>query len=121
MVADFILRAVSSDMVSDVCPRSQPVYFCAFEEEKFLIRTPVGMVYRNGVLFDNGVRMCSRVMVLGAFTRSKARDAEIVIIAGRMRAQDANLDSKYVRPSTRSSAVTNKHTVEVTSTEQTSQ
>jgi hypothetical protein len=91
MVAYLILSAVTTNVVSDIGPRAQTINLSTLKQEKLLIRTPVRLEDRDGVLFDDLEGVCRRVVVLGALTSGEAGDTEVVFMTGRMRAGNSDL------------------------------
>lgn len=78
-------------MVGNVCPRTESVDLGSLEQQQFLISTPVLLKYRDRILFDDLEGMCRRVVVLGALPASEAGNAEVIFMAGGMRAGDSDL------------------------------
>jgi hypothetical protein len=91
VVSHFVLGAVAANVVGDIGPGAKTVDLGALEQKQLLIGTPVGLEYRDRVLFDDLEGVGLRVVVLGAFPAGEARNAEVIFRTGGMGAGNSNL------------------------------
>lgn len=91
MVTDLVLAPVATNVVGDICPRPQPVDLGALQEEKLLVGAPFSVEYRERVLLDDSVWMCCGLMRVAGRAVGEAQDAEVILVAGAVRASNANL------------------------------
>lgn len=91
MISDFILVPVASYVICNICPRSEPIYLGALQEEKLLVCSPFPVEYRKGVLLDNAKGMCGWIMCIAGGAVRKAVYAEVVFITCAMRTAYADL------------------------------
>lgn len=91
MIADLVLVAEAADVVGDVGPGAKAVDLGALEKEEFLIGTPVSVEDGEGVLLDDAVGVGLGAVRAARLAVGEALDAEIIVVAGAVRASDADL------------------------------
>lgn len=82
MFADFVFVAEASDMIGNIGPRAESVYFGTLEEEQFFVGTPIAIENGEGILFDNTVGMCCGVVSVARFAFRETRDAKVEVATG---------------------------------------
>jgi len=94
MVAHLILVPITADVIGNVCPRSEAVYFGALEQQQFLVGAPVRVEYWERVLLDDSEGMGCGLVVVACRAARETLYTEIVIIACRMCTPNPDLETK---------------------------